>query len=106
MTGSSTASTIFLTLKTLLAEPTDVPPNFITFILLFVSDYSDLCLGILPTLFKAGVQPKRFLSFIMPDAGHRQKLLYTRSGFRIFLPPQGINEYFINKKLFEKWCNT
>ena len=32
MVGSCCASTIFLTLRMLLAEPTDVPPNFITFI--------------------------------------------------------------------------
>ena len=32
MTGSSIASTIFFTLKMLFTEPTDVPPNFNTFI--------------------------------------------------------------------------
>jgi len=32
ITGSSMASTIFLTLKILFTEPTDVPPNFNTFI--------------------------------------------------------------------------
>ncbi len=32
ITGSSIASTIFFTLKILFTEPTDVPPNFNTFI--------------------------------------------------------------------------
>ena len=36
ITGSSTASTICLTLKMLFTEPTDVPPNFITFMQLSI----------------------------------------------------------------------
>ena len=41
ITGSSTASTILLTLKILFTEPTDVPPNFITFISLYIVEMVD-----------------------------------------------------------------
>ena len=39
--GVSTASTILFTLKILFAEPTDVPPNFITFISFITIDKVD-----------------------------------------------------------------
>jgi Na+/citrate or Na+/malate symporter len=62
--GSLIASTILLTLKMLFAEPTDVPPNFITFIILV---FLLLILEILPDEM-----------FITEDAGVSQGFFLSR----------------------------